>query len=43
MYTREPSTVQGFASNVCGCMLRMVQERLPKYVIDAIAFRVRRD
>jgi hypothetical protein len=38
--TREPSMVQGFALNVCGCMLKMDQKRLSKCVIDVIAFPV---
>ena len=38
MCTRGPSTVRGFASNVCGCILKMDQKRLSKCVVDVIAF-----
>jgi hypothetical protein len=37
--TREPSMAQGFASNVCGYILRMVQEGLPRCVTDTVVFR----
>jgi hypothetical protein len=29
----------GFVSNVCGCILRMVQEELPRCVADVVLFR----
>ena len=35
--TREPSMVNAFASSVCGFLLGMIQKRLPKCVVDAVA------
>jgi len=40
-YTTGPLAVRGLASNVRGCILRIVQKRLPKCVIDVVAFHVR--
>ena len=38
MYTKGPSMVQGFASNVSESLNRMIQRRFFEYVIDAVAF-----
>ena len=38
MCTKDPSMAQGFASNVCGCILWMAHKRRLKCVVDAIAF-----
>jgi len=40
MCTRGPSTVQGFALSVCGCMLRMVHRKLPRCASDADRLRL---
>jgi hypothetical protein len=37
MCTKGHSTVQEFASNACGFVLRTTRKRPPKYVIDAVA------
>jgi len=40
MYTREPLTMQQFASSVCECIRRKVHKRRSRCVIDAIAFPI---
>ena len=41
MCTTGPSTVPGFASNICGCILGSPRSGRRRWVIDAIAFRIR--